>query len=58
MKRKNISIFLGEKVKLVKGDFCLYGIVTDIDGDHVFFQTDTKTSMIHLDVITEITPID
>jgi hypothetical protein len=57
MKRKNISIFLNKKVKLVKDGFALYGTIVDIDGDYVIFETDTATSAIKYDVIQEIVPV-
>jgi len=58
MNNEMILRFLNKNVKLVKESFVLYGRIIDISDDYIIFQTSTKTSMIHLDVIKEITPID
>jgi len=53
-----ITQFLNKKVKLVKNDFALYGTIIAMDEEYILFETNTKTSLLHINLISEITPID
>jgi len=57
MNAEIISRFLNQKVKLVKENFAIYGTITSVEKDFLIFKTKSATSIISLDVITEITPI-
>lgn len=57
MNAEIISRFLNQKVKLVKENFAIYGTITSVEEDFLIFKTKSATSVISLDVITEITPI-
>jgi len=57
MNEEIISRFLNQKVKLVKENFAIYGTIISVEKDFLVFKTKSATSIISLDVITEITPI-
>ncbi len=53
-----VNRFLNQRVKLVKEGYALYGTIIEVKDDCLLFQTKTAVSVIRLDVIHEITPIE
>jgi hypothetical protein len=55
MRRENIEFFVGKRVKLVqRNNFVLWGIINELYDDALRFTTSQQTSLIDLNVITEI----
>ncbi len=57
MNAEIINRFLNQRVKLVKENYAIYGTIISVEKDFLIFKTKSATSVISLDVITEITPI-
>jgi len=59
MQKKSVMLFKNKRVKLVqKNNFILTGVISDVFGDSLLFETDQKTSLISFDIISEIVSLD
>lgn len=58
MKKEWIERYINKQIKLVlNGNFCLTGIIKEMDEDSFLFTTKQKTSLIHIDRVREISEL-
>lgn len=58
MNAEIVKRYLNRRIKLVRNNFPLYGVITEINDDCIIFKSKTTESAISLDVIEEIIPLD
>lgn len=59
MNKELIEPYVNRRIKLVlNGNFCLTGKINKLYDDSFTFTTRQKTSLIHIERVREISPID
>lgn len=56
MNKEIVKRFVSQKVKLIRGNHAIYGIIIAVEDDCILFETNTTTSALSLDCISEIVP--